>query len=406
MLLSTNAHNAQNYYNTQLRHLSYKLWRALTSDLLILGCNIFATHYIAVHELLLLSTFHGFSLQDVELVVQQSYKGGLPSFSFYRDEYTGFIFIRANQLQEQKSPPASITYKRKESKLVQPVDYLCVLDFECTCDEGVQPMPQEIIEFPVVIINTKTLQVEDTFHSYVRPVINPRLSRFCRQLTGIQQSCVNFASPLWEVLAQFDRWLQGHHLCHPTLSESACPLSMLPCTDGANDGGVDSDNDSSRQSEAPTLIDSPSSSSRCADFSLSSKPLSTFEPTLESSFSKRAEPEKTTTPSLTFSIVTDGPCDIQDFLVPNAEALHIPLLQRYPYWNRWINLRDIFARHYGCKRLGIKQSLEVLGLEFIGRPHSGLDDARNLATLAVNLMQHEAVLRENGFLLSGAVEGS
>ena len=29
----------------------------------------------------------------------------------------------------------------------------------------------------------------DEFHSYVKPVLNPKLSEFCTQLTGITQVC-------------------------------------------------------------------------------------------------------------------------------------------------------------------------------------------------------------------------
>ena len=46
---------------------------------------------------------------------------------------------------------------------------------------------QEIIEFPAVLVNTVTKQIEDEFHSYVRPILNPVLTKFCTSLTGIQQ---------------------------------------------------------------------------------------------------------------------------------------------------------------------------------------------------------------------------
>lgn len=34
-------------------------------------------------------------------------------------------------------------------------DYLFVLDFEATCDKDVRLYPQEIIEFPVVVVDVK-----------------------------------------------------------------------------------------------------------------------------------------------------------------------------------------------------------------------------------------------------------
>ena len=42
---------------------------------------------------------------------------------------------------------------------MQTFDYFCVLDFEATCKEGSVIEPQEIIEFPVVVLNADTLQV-------------------------------------------------------------------------------------------------------------------------------------------------------------------------------------------------------------------------------------------------------
>jgi inhibitor of KinA sporulation pathway (predicted exonuclease) len=70
----------------------------------------------------------------------------------------------------------------------QKYDYLLILDFEATCDKdrsiGSSP---EIIEFPTVILNTKTLQQEGEFQRYVRPTVNPILSKFCTELTGITQ---------------------------------------------------------------------------------------------------------------------------------------------------------------------------------------------------------------------------
>ena len=50
-----------------------------------------------------------------------------------------------------------------------------VIDFEATCDEGKNPHPQEIIEFPSVIMNS---QLEACFQTYVRPTCNQILSDF------------------------------------------------------------------------------------------------------------------------------------------------------------------------------------------------------------------------------------
>lgn len=49
----------------------------------------------------------------------------------------------------------------KESNAVDSYyDYICIIDFEATCEEG-NPAEflHEIIEFPVVLLNTHTLEV-------------------------------------------------------------------------------------------------------------------------------------------------------------------------------------------------------------------------------------------------------
>lgn len=64
--------------------------------------------------------------------------------------------------------------------------YFLVLDFEATCDKP-QIHPQEIIEFPILKLNGRTMEIESTFHTYVQPVVHPQLTPFCTELTGIIQ---------------------------------------------------------------------------------------------------------------------------------------------------------------------------------------------------------------------------
>lgn len=88
-------------------------------------------------------------------------------------------------------------------------DYLVVLDFEATCDESRRFGPQEVIEFPSVVIEVATGRVVDTFHRYVRPVHNPRLTAFCTELTGIQQAQVDQAAPFPAVMAEHTAFLHA-----------------------------------------------------------------------------------------------------------------------------------------------------------------------------------------------------
>ncbi|TNE89134.1 MAG: exonuclease domain-containing protein [Deltaproteobacteria bacterium] len=92
--------------------------------------------------------------------------------------------------------------------------HVVVLDFEATCDAGPPPSPQEIIEFPSVLLSP-SLEVVDEFEAFVRPVHNPRLTRFCTRLTSITQEQVDAAEPFPEVLARYLAWLAGHGITEP-----------------------------------------------------------------------------------------------------------------------------------------------------------------------------------------------
>ena len=87
-------------------------------------------------------------------------------------------------------------------------DYFLVLDFECTCEMGDKSWPHEIIEFPVCLLDLNTLEIVAEFHRYVRPIRNPTLTAFCRNLTGITQAQVDAAEPLPVVMKEFEQWYQ------------------------------------------------------------------------------------------------------------------------------------------------------------------------------------------------------
>ncbi|CAH8656838.1 unnamed protein product [Schistosoma margrebowiei] len=97
-------------------------------------------------------------------------------------------------------------------KNVQKFAYFMVLDFEATCEQDKQISVAEIIEFPVLMINASTLQTEAIFHRYVRPTVNPTLSDFCTELTGIIQSMVDDQPDLPTVLKTFDSFLDDNNL--------------------------------------------------------------------------------------------------------------------------------------------------------------------------------------------------
>ncbi|MEM9074955.1 MAG: 3'-5' exonuclease [Myxococcota bacterium] len=106
--------------------------------------------------------------------------------------------------------------------------HLVVLDFEATCDDKNPPDPQEIIEFPSVLLRTDTFAVVDEFEAFVRPVHHPTLTTFCRELTSIEQADVDAAKPFPEVLDAHLGWLASHGL--PT-EAAELPYALVTCGD-------------------------------------------------------------------------------------------------------------------------------------------------------------------------------
>lgn len=97
-------------------------------------------------------------------------------------------------------------------------DFYLVLDFEATCDDKNPPKPQEIIEFPVVMVNARTMRTDSVFHTYVRPTVHPQLTPFCVQLTGITQEMLIGQPTLAEALGKFDDWYKTNGLLDPSIS--------------------------------------------------------------------------------------------------------------------------------------------------------------------------------------------
>jgi inhibitor of KinA sporulation pathway (predicted exonuclease) len=236
----------------------------------------------------------------------------------------------------------------------QPVDYIGVVDFECTCDrirsqarsgtgglscvssprwrvlvltnslavcasrqsdDGPEPeWVHEIIEFPLVLVDAVTLEPVDEFHAYIRPTERPVLTNFCKTLTGISQDTVDAADTLEVALEQFATWL------------------------------------TERQLGAP------------------GEPGSVF----------------------TIALATDGPWDIVNFLAPECERKGLPFPSCAKHW---IDARAAFAEWHQIKQLNVQKMLEWSGMEFEGRPHSGIDDTRNIARIVTHLLSQGCAFR-------------
>ena len=85
---------------------------------------------------------------------------------------------------------------------------IVVIDLEATCwKNDRQPERMEIIEIGAVKLDGKSLKIIDEFSSFVRPIDNPILSDFCRELTSIRQCDVDKAEDFNTVFARFLEWI-------------------------------------------------------------------------------------------------------------------------------------------------------------------------------------------------------
>ncbi len=92
------------------------------------------------------------------------------------------------------------------------VTHAIVLDFEATCRrEKPQLSPQEIIEFPSVLVDLRDGSTVSEFQRYVRPVHHPLLTAFCTKLTGIEQRTLDEQGVSFDTaLGEWLTWVRAH----------------------------------------------------------------------------------------------------------------------------------------------------------------------------------------------------
>jgi inhibitor of KinA sporulation pathway (predicted exonuclease) len=85
------------------------------------------------------------------------------------------------------------------------VNYI-IYDLEATCWENPpEGFIQETIEIGAFRINHFG-EIRGKFNRFVKPVVHPTLSPFCRQLTTINQEDVNRAKTFPDVIQEFQDW--------------------------------------------------------------------------------------------------------------------------------------------------------------------------------------------------------
>lgn len=93
------------------------------------------------------------------------------------------------------------------------LDYYVVFDLEATCWEAgstkenayKQLNEMETIEIGAVKTDLK-FNIIDTFQVFIKPILNPYLSDFCKNLTSIKQEDVDFAPFFKEAYLSFLHW--------------------------------------------------------------------------------------------------------------------------------------------------------------------------------------------------------
>ncbi|KAL0485613.1 3'-5' exoribonuclease exoribonuclease [Acrasis kona] len=96
-------------------------------------------------------------------------------------------------------------------------DYLIIIDFEATCDNGPKPLinrdNQEMIEFPFVVVELldegQNCRITHKQQHYVMPENFPELTDFCTKLTGITSDILKEkGKPLSSIIALFDKFIE------------------------------------------------------------------------------------------------------------------------------------------------------------------------------------------------------
>lgn len=84
------------------------------------------------------------------------------------------------------------------------------------------------------------------------------------------------------------------------------------------------------------------------------------------------------------------------YMHEECERKSIPKPLHPPYLDKWVNLRWLHADVFNKgKRQGVSSQLHSMGLRFEGREHSGIDDSRNIARIAMAMMGRGCVLGVN-----------
>ena len=89
---------------------------------------------------------------------------------------------------------------------------IMIVDLEATCcnRNSIHRNDMETIEIGAVMVDRKTLSVIDEYQTFIKPLIHPKLTSFCTELTSITQSDVEGAQEFPKAFQEFVDWSEGY----------------------------------------------------------------------------------------------------------------------------------------------------------------------------------------------------
>lgn len=90
---------------------------------------------------------------------------------------------------------------------------LLIIDLESTCyKRGEEPKNfiSEIIEIGAVVLDPRTFEIIDEYQAFIKPVIFPKLTDFCKELTTITQEQVDAGKNVEIAMKEINAFQQKH----------------------------------------------------------------------------------------------------------------------------------------------------------------------------------------------------
>lgn len=69
----------------------------------------------------------------------------------------------------------------------------------------------ELVQIGAILVDTSNYSIKKEFLSFVKPTINPKLSKFFKNLTGIEQSDVDSAQNSMQVISDFLNFVKDYN---------------------------------------------------------------------------------------------------------------------------------------------------------------------------------------------------